>query len=120
MHQGQGQIAVTSSVAALRGNSRAAAYSASKAFMSIYAEGLNLKARKLKKDIVVTDIRPGFVDTKPSKNHRRFWVEPPLKAARQIIRAIEKRKRVAYISRRWWLVAQILKLLPFWVYRRLG
>ena len=47
--QGYGQIAITSSIAALRGNSWAPAYSASKAFMSNYAEGLNIKARKLKK-----------------------------------------------------------------------
>src|SRR5579875_4136430 len=59
VQQGYGQIACTSSIAALRGNSWAPAYSASKAYMSIYAEGLNIKAHKLKKDIVVTDIRPG-------------------------------------------------------------
>ncbi len=120
VQQGQGHIAVTSSVAALRGNSWAPSYSASKAYMSIYAEGLNLKAKKLKKNIVVTDIRPGFVDTKPAKGNGRFWVAPPLKAAKQIIKAIEKRKRVAYITKRWWVVAQIMKLLPFQVYQRLG
>src|SRR5215203_2569428 len=64
VEQGYGQIAVISSVAALRGNSWAPAYSASKAFISNYAEGLNIKARKLKKDIIVTDIKPGFIDTK--------------------------------------------------------
>ena len=42
VQQGYGQIAITSSVAALRGNSWTPAYSASKAYMSIYAEGLNL------------------------------------------------------------------------------
>ena len=60
IEQGFGQIAITSSIAALRGNSWAPAYSASKAFMSNYAEGLNIKAIKMKKNIVVTDIRPGF------------------------------------------------------------
>ena len=118
--QGRGQIAITSSVAALRGNSRAPAYSASKAFMSNYAEGLNLKAKKWAKDIVVTDIKPGFVDTKLAKGNGRFWVASPRKAAQQIVEAIEKRKRVAYISKRWWTVAQLMKLLPFWIYRRLG
>ena len=47
--QGYGQIAVTSSVAALRGNSWSPAYSASKAFISNYAEGLQMKAARLKK-----------------------------------------------------------------------
>src|SRR5215203_2992959 len=74
--QGYGQIALTSSVGALRGNSWAPAYSASKAFMSIYAEGLNMKAYKLKKNIVVTDLRPGFVATKMAKGYGRFWLAP--------------------------------------------
>lgn len=119
VQQGYGQIAITSSVAAVRGNSLAPAYSASKAFMSNYAEGLNIKAKKLKKDIVVTDIRPGFINTKMAKGNRQFWVTPKEKAATQIIKAIERKKRVAYISKRWWLVAQMVKLLPYSLYRRL-
>jgi short-subunit dehydrogenase len=117
---GSGQIVLTSSVAALRGNGWSPAYSASKAFMSNYAEGLNIKAAKMKKDIVVTDIRPGFVDTKMGKGPGRFWVAPPNKAARQIVNAIDKKKRVAYVTRRWWLVGQLMKVLPYGIYRRLG
>lgn len=119
-NQGRGQIVLTSSIAALRGNSWAPAYSASKAFMSNYAEGLNIKAGRLKKDIVVTDIRPGFIDTKMSKGNGRFWIAPPQKAARQIVAAIGRKKRIAYITRRWWLIAQIMKLLPYSIYRRLA
>lgn len=118
--KGSGQIAIISSVAALRGSALASAYSASKAFGSLYAEGLNLKAAKLSADIVVTDIMPGFINTKPSKGEKRFWVIPPEKAAIQIIKAIENKKRKAYISRRWWLVAQLFKIIPFWLYKRLG
>jgi short-subunit dehydrogenase len=40
--QGCGQIAVTSSIAALRGNRWSPSYGASKAFMSNYAEALNI------------------------------------------------------------------------------
>jgi short-subunit dehydrogenase len=117
--QGYGQIAITSSVASVRGNSWAPAYSASKAFMSNYAEGLNIKARRLKKNIVITDIRPGFINTRMAKGNAQFWIVPKEKAADQIIHAIAKRKRIAYISRRWWLVAQIMKLLPYSIYRRM-
>ncbi|MFL5811461.1 MAG: SDR family NAD(P)-dependent oxidoreductase [Flavisolibacter sp.] len=120
IQKGSGQIAVTSSVAAIRGNSWSPAYSASKAFMSNYAEGLNIKAHKMKKDIVVTDIRPGFVDTKPDRGHGRFWIASKEKAANQIIKAIDAGKRVAYITRRWWLIGQILKILPYSIYRRIG
>lgn len=120
LRRGHGQIVLTSSVAALRGNSWAPAYSASKAFMSNYAEGLNIKAARLKKQIVITDIRPGFIDTKMAKGNKQFWVIPKKKAVQQIIDAIRKRKRVAYISKRWRLVAFIMKLLPYSLYRRIG
>lgn len=118
--QGYGQIALTSSVAALRGNSWSPAYSASKAYMSNYAEGLQIKAARMKKDIVVTDIRPGFIDTKMSGGNKRFWMASPQKAARQIITSIDRKKRIAYITRRWWIIAQVLKLLPYSLYRRLA
>jgi short-subunit dehydrogenase len=118
--QGHGQLAVISSVAAVRGNSWTPAYSAGKAYVSNYAEGLNIKARKLKVDIVVTDIRPGFVKTKMAKGEGQFWVAPVEKAARQIRAAIAAKKRVAYVTRRWWLIAAIMKRLPFRIYRIIG
>ena len=117
--KGAGQIAITSSVAALLGNSWAPAYSASKAYMSNYAEGLNIKAERLKKDIVVTDLRPGFVNTKMAGEHKRFWSSEPKKAARQMFAAIEKKKRVAYITKRWKWVALLLPYLPFAIRKRL-
>lgn len=119
VQQGCGHLAVTSSVAALRGNGFAPAYSAGKAFASNYAEGLNIKAHRLKKDIVVTDIRPGFIKTKMAKGPGQFWVASPEKAAKQIISAIKKRKRVVYVTRRWRLVAHVFKHLPYWLYQRL-
>jgi short-subunit dehydrogenase len=120
VQQGGGHIAVTSSIAALRGNSLAPAYSASKAFISNYAEGLNIKANRLKKNIVVTDVQPGFISTKLSKGNKRFWVAPPDKAARQIVKAIDQKKRKVYITKRWWLVAKLLPVIPYFIYKRLG
>jgi short-subunit dehydrogenase len=118
--QDYGQLATISSIAAIRGGSHAPAYNASKAFQSNYFEGLAIKARRLKKNIAVTCIEPGFVATKMAKSDKLFWVVPVEKAARQIIRAIEKRKRKVYISRRWWIIAKILKWVPYWIYRRIG
>ena len=118
--QGYGQIAATSSLSALRGNSWSPAYSASKAFMSNYAEGLNIKAKKLKKDIVVTDIKAGFIATKMAKANKQFWVAPVTKAAQQIAKAIEQKKRVVYVTRRWWLIAQLMRIIPYSLYRRMA
>jgi short-subunit dehydrogenase len=87
--------------------------------MSNYAESLNIKAKRLQKDVVITDIRPGFINTKIAKGNRQFWVIPKEKAAEEIIKAIRRKKRVAYITKRWWLVAQMMRLLPFSIYRRI-
>jgi short-subunit dehydrogenase len=59
-----GHIALISSISALRGNSWTPAYSASKAFMSNYAEGLSIKARKLKMNISITDIQARIYSNK--------------------------------------------------------
>lgn len=118
--QGHGQLATISSIAAIRGNSWAPAYSASKAFQSNYFEGLAIKATKLKSAIAITCIEPGFVKTKMAKGNKQFWVVPVDKAARQIIKAIDKRKRRVYISRRWWIIAKLYKWLPYAVLKRMG
>jgi short-subunit dehydrogenase len=120
VQQGYGQIAATSSIAANRGNSLAPAYSASKAFMSVYMEGLHIKAKRMKVDISITDVQPGFLATKMAKAGKLFWVAPVDKAARQIIRGIEKKKWRIYITRRWWLIAQIMKWAPGWLYHKVG
>ena len=118
--QGYGSMVVISSIAANRGNSWAPAYSASKTFQSNYFEALAIKAYRMKKNITITCIEPGFVDTHMAKGNKRFWLVPVEKAARQIIDAIEKKKRKVYVSKRWWLVAKLMRLLPFWIYKRLG
>ena len=118
--QGHGRMAVISSIAANRGNSWAPAYSASKAFQSNYFEALAIKAKRMKKDIGITCIEPGFVATKMAKGNKQFWIVPLEKAARQMIAAIEKKKRKVYVSKRWWLVAKLMKLIPFWIYKRIG
>jgi short-subunit dehydrogenase len=118
--QGHGSMAVISSIAANRGNSWAPAYSASKAFQSNYFEALAIKAKRMKKNIGITCIEPGFVQTKMAKGNKQFWVVPLEKAARQMISAIDKKKRKVYVSRRWWLVAKLMRLTPFWLYKRIG
>ncbi len=115
-----GHIAATSSIASIRGNSFAPAYSASKAYMSTYLEGLFIKIKKQKRNIYLTDIQPGFVDTKMAKDNGRFWVATPEKAAKQIFNAISKKRFRVYITRRWWLIAKIMKWLPDFIYHRIG
>ena len=120
VQQGHGHLATTSSVASVRGNSRAPAYSASKSFQSVYFEGLHIKAKKMKQPIFVTDIQPGFVATRMAKGKGVFWVAPVGKAAGQIYRALEKKRWRVYVTHRWWLVAKLLKWMPDFVFHRVG
>ncbi len=110
--QGHGHLVGVSSLAALRGSAEAPAYGASKAFMSRYLQALRFRAKKSGRPIFVTDVRPGFVDTAMMKADSPFWVATPEKAARQIVAVVERRRGVAYITRRWSLIAALLKLLP--------
>ena len=119
MKQGSGHFAAISSVAALRGGRDAPAYNASKAFISNYMEGLRCKARKDGKNIVITDIRPGFVDTKMAQGEGLFWVASPDVAAKQIYGIIKRKKDIGYVTKRWHAVALLFRILPNRLFCRL-
>jgi short-subunit dehydrogenase len=119
LRRGRGHLVGISSMAALRGNGAGAAYAASKAFQSAYLDGLRDLARQSGLPIAVTEVQPGFVDTAMMKPEhplpavaRWLLVSSPAIAAQQIMRAVRKRAKHAYITRRYGLVALILKLLP--------
>jgi short-subunit dehydrogenase len=110
--RGQGHLVGISSVAALFGSHHAPAYNASKAFVSNYLEGLRGKVRTLRLPVTITDIRPGFVDTAMAQGAFIFWAASPEKAARQIYEAIRKKRACAYVTRRWRLLAWLVKIAP--------
>lgn len=119
--QGSGQLVTISSIAANRGSSYSPAYAASKSFQSTYFEGLFIKAKKLKRDVAVTCIEPGFVRTKMAKGgDKMFWIVPVDKAVRQIMNGIQKKRRKVYVSKRWLIIAKLMKYMPFFIYKRIG
>jgi short-subunit dehydrogenase len=109
--QGFGHLVGISSIAGIRGNRHVPAYFASKAFQINYLESLWLKGKRSKSNIFVTDVRPGFVDTDMAIG-KTFWMADTTKAAQQIIKAIEKKKKRVYITKRWIVIATILRFLP--------
>ncbi len=119
LEQRAGHLVGISSIAALRGSGGAPAYNASKAFVSNYLEGLRQKFVNLKLPIVVTDVKPGFVDTAMAQGDGLFWVAPPEKAARQIYEIIKARRTHAYITKRWRLIGLLLKFLPDYIYNKM-
>jgi short-subunit dehydrogenase len=114
-----GQLVSVSSVAGLRGLRFAPAYNASKAYQMNYLQALRQKSHHLGLPIVITDVRPGFVDTAMAKGEGVFWSAPVTKAAKQIVAAIDRKQTVVYITKRWRYVAVLLKLIPRALFERL-
>jgi short-subunit dehydrogenase len=112
-----GQLVGISSVAAHVGTGGTQAYSASKAFVSTYLEGLRNREANDNSSVAITTIEPGYVDTDLSLGG--FWECSPETAADQIARAIYRERSHAYVPRRWRLVALFLDLTPNWLLRRL-
>jgi hypothetical protein len=54
-----------------------------------------------------------------AKGEGLFWVASVERAALQIVRAIQQKRNIAYVTKRWWLIALILRLIPFGLYCRL-
>ena len=117
--QGKGHLVAISSIAGLRGSRIAPAYNASKAYQINYLEGLRLKAKKTSKPIYVTDIRPGLVNTDMAKGEGHFWVGTKEKVAGQIFNIIKQKKGIGYVTKRWILIAWIVKIAPLWVLKKI-
>jgi len=115
---GSGHIIGISSVAAVRGGPFTA-YNASKAYVSSFLEGLACRKEARNGNIVITDVRPGFVDTPMAQGDNLFWLASPEKAASQIYTAIKAKKRIVYITKRWRLVAYLIMSMPFALYRKI-
>jgi len=116
LKKGDGHIVTITSTAAARGNKTAPAYNSSKAFQSSYTEGVRLKLLQENKNIYVTEIVPGYMNTRMAQGDRLFWVTPLQKAAKQTKKAIALKKRRAYISRRWLLIYKLYKYIPSFLY----
>ena len=118
--QGHGHIAIISSIAGTKGMGAAAAYSATKKFQNTYIDALDQLARMQKLKISFTDIRPGFVATPLLKSEKKYpmLMKAP-DVAKDIVRAIERRKRVAIIDWKFRILVGFWRLMPNYIWLRL-
>lgn len=120
-HKIAGQIVGMSSIASTLASSRASVYTASKHFISNYMLGFRMKSNKLKADITITDLKPGFVHSEMTRKTKgMFWVATTEKAVAQMIKAIEGKKNHAYVTKRWRLIAWLAKCTPQFIWDRLS
>lgn len=114
-----GHIVGISSIAGERGRVGAPVYNTSKAALNTYLEAL--RNRLSKRGVVVTTIKPGFIDTPLLENApKTFWVITPDEAARQIYTAIRLQRQTIYVPARWEIVGFIIRNIPSTIFRRLN
>jgi short-subunit dehydrogenase len=112
LERGSGHIVGNCSVAAFRGMARNASYGASKAGFANYLEALRIEV--LGKEIDVTVLYPGFVNTTFLDSSRtRPFVTSPEKAAALIAGRIEKKVKSAVVPVfPWAIIGHLLRILP--------
>lgn len=116
--QGNGSIAVITSVAGDRGRQPNFVYGAAKSMVSVYLQGLRGKLFPL--NVNVIDIRPGLVDS-PMTGHLKkgaLWSSPERVAAK-IVRSIERRKHTVYAPGYWRVIMFVVRLIPEFIFKRL-
>ena len=109
-----------SSVAGDRGRQSNYVYGAAKAGFTAFLSGLRNRLHPL--GIAVVTIKPGFVATAMTHgllNPKSPLVTSPERAARGILRAIRRRRNVAYVPWFWWGIMAIITALPEWLFKRL-
>lgn len=117
--QRAGMIAVISSVAGDRGRQSNYIYGTAKAAVSTFLSGL--RQRLHKSGVRVLTIKPGFVDTPMTRELPKGWLwAKPERVARDIVRAMDKRKDVVYTPGFWAGIMGLIKFIPEFLFRRLS
>ncbi len=115
-----GFIAALSSVAGDRGRKMNYIYGASKAGLSTYLQGL--RNRLYASNVQVTTIKPGFMDTQMTygMNLPKPLVSAPDTAGCAIVKAIMKKKNIAYVPFYWRYILMIIKSIPEWQFKKMS
>lgn len=116
----RGYIAAISSVGGDCGRLSNYSYGSAKAALSIWLQGL--RNRLFHSGVHVLTIKPGFVDTPMTvgiiKPNSPLVVKPE-RVARDIDRAIRRRKNVLYTPWFWWGILTIICSIPESIFKRL-
>lgn len=119
--KGYGHIAVISSIAGTKGLGIAPAYSATKRFQNTYIDALEQLSVMQKLNIRFTDIRPGFVATNLLNDGKNYpMLMQTGKVARQIVKALNRKKRVAVIDWKYSILVFFWKLIPRCIWKRMN
>jgi decaprenylphospho-beta-D-erythro-pentofuranosid-2-ulose 2-reductase len=119
IHRGGGRLAVFSSVAGDRGRKPVAIYGSSKAGLATYLEALDHKFHSA--GLSVLCVKPGFVHTGMTAGLKPPpFAGQPRTVARDVVRAMDRRKPVLYTPGIWGLVMLVIRWLPRFVMRKIA
>jgi short-subunit dehydrogenase len=114
----RGFLAAISSVAGDRGRQSNFVYGASKAALNAYLQGL--RNRLHRHGVHVLTIKPGFVDTPMLDGQvRSRLVASPQRVARDICRAIQRRRNVIYTPWFWRPIMFVIRMIPEPIFKRM-
>ena len=118
--QDHGHLVGISSTSGLRGAASSPVYSAAKACISTYMQGLRHAINKENKKIYITDVIPGFVAVEHSplgEDPNAYWEITVDQAGETILEGILQKKKVVYVPPRAQLIS-LLSFLPDFFYER--
>ena len=111
LNKNNGVLVNISSIGGLRGGKFVGSYNSTKSYQIKFLESLSISFKKLKKDIQITDVRLGFVDTDMLKG-KGFWVSSVDHISNKIYKGVKSRKSVIYNDFRWFIISKLLRILP--------
>lgn len=115
-----GCLAAISSVAGDRGRQSNYSYGAAKAGLTAFLQGLRNRLHPA--GVAVVTVKPGFVDTPMTAglvDPRGPLVAAPERVARDIDRAIRRRRAVVYTPWFWRPIMLVIRALPEGIFKRL-
>ncbi|WKS96046.1 SDR family NAD(P)-dependent oxidoreductase [Riemerella columbina] len=114
-----GQMIVLSSVAGDRGRQSNFIYGSAKAGLTAYLSGLRNYLYPHK--VHVMTVKPGFMATKMTEGMplNPKLTATPKQAADCIYKAYKKQKNIIYVLPIWWVIMQIIKNIPEFIFKKL-
>jgi short-subunit dehydrogenase len=119
--RGSGYICALSSVAGDRGRQSNFLYGSTKAALTVYLQGL--RNRLARRGVTVVTVKPGFVDTAMTWGLLKAGsplVASPGRAARDIVRAIDRRANAIYTPWFWRGIMTIIQSIPEPIFKRMA
>lgn len=116
---GKGTIAVIGSVAGDRARKSNYVYGSAKAMIASYIEGLQHRFAGTNVHVIL--IKPGPTDTPMTRNFkgRGLHLAPASEVAKDIVRAIQRKKKTIYTPAKWCLIMFFIRYIPKFIFNKI-